>query len=235
MKPKYGDFTRGSQLIETFGMMFAAGLRPMLWVIGTLFSVSLGFLIWNDMESGDLYRCAMRFYSWFWDYLKLDPGKLVNVVGPGNTPVQNARRAGPRIPASPAVLAAAHHHLYSGVAVHGNRRAAGVLRLHLGLTVDRPAGAAPQSRARCNHRSRRRAGRPYRRLQQRQGEGRTRGRISAALRPVLATEGTAGHEEGAARGRRRTSPTPLPAFPIRGAPNRPICSASGRPAPASRQ
>jgi hypothetical protein len=88
MKPKYGDFTRGSQLIETFGMMFAAGLRPMLWVIGTVFSVSLGFLIWNDMESGDLYRCAMRFYSWFWDYLKLNPGKLVNVVGPGNTPVR---------------------------------------------------------------------------------------------------------------------------------------------------
>ena len=98
MKPKYGDFTRGSQLIETFGMMFAAGLRPMLWVIGTLFSVSLAFLIWNDMESGDLYRCAMRFYSWFWDYLKLDPGKPVNVVGPGNTPVRIAVGQVPEYP-----------------------------------------------------------------------------------------------------------------------------------------
>ena len=172
MKPKYGDFTRGSQLIETFGMMFAAGLRPMLWVIGTLFSVSLAFLIWNDMESGDLYRCAMRFYSWFWDYLKLDPGKARQRRRPRQYAGSNARWAGPGIPTSPAILAAAHHDLYSGIAVHGDRRAAGVLLLHLGLTVDRPAGAAPQSRAGCHHRSRRRTRRPYRGLQRGQGEGR---------------------------------------------------------------
>jgi len=88
MKPRYGDFTRGSQLIEAFGMMFAAGLKPMLWVIGTVFSVSLALLIYYNMQSEDLYRIGMRGYSWFWDYLKLDPMKPVNVVGPTNTPVK---------------------------------------------------------------------------------------------------------------------------------------------------
>ena len=88
MKPRYGDFTRGSQLIEAFSMMFAAGLKPMLWVIATLFSVSLGILIYVNMQSEDLYRVGMRGYSWFWEYLKLDPMKPVNVVGPGNTSVQ---------------------------------------------------------------------------------------------------------------------------------------------------
>ena len=37
MKPKHGDFTCGSQLIETFGVMLAAGHRPMLRDIDTLF------------------------------------------------------------------------------------------------------------------------------------------------------------------------------------------------------
>ena len=65
MKPKFGNFTRGSQIIEAFSMMFAAGLKPMLWVIVTLFSVSLGFLIWKNMEAADLYRVGMKGYSWF--------------------------------------------------------------------------------------------------------------------------------------------------------------------------
>jgi hypothetical protein len=39
MKPRRGNITRGSQLIETFSMLFAAGLKPMLWVLATLFLV----------------------------------------------------------------------------------------------------------------------------------------------------------------------------------------------------
>ena len=39
MKPRRGNITRGSQLIETFSMLFAAGLKPTLWVLATLFSV----------------------------------------------------------------------------------------------------------------------------------------------------------------------------------------------------
>lgn len=88
MKPRHGNFTRGSQLIETFSMLFAAGLRPMLWVLATLFSVSLAYLMWSSVQTDDYYRAIMRAYSWFWDYLKFDPNKLVNVVGPGNTPVR---------------------------------------------------------------------------------------------------------------------------------------------------
>lgn len=87
MKRRFGNFTRGSQLIETFSLMFAAGLKPMLWVTGTLLSVALGYLIWHDMKSEDLYRCTMRAYSWFWDYLKLSPEKPVAVVGPGGRSV----------------------------------------------------------------------------------------------------------------------------------------------------
>ena len=48
MKRSFGNFTRGSQLIETFGLMFAAGLKPMLWVVVTLLSVALGWLIWRE-------------------------------------------------------------------------------------------------------------------------------------------------------------------------------------------
>jgi len=40
------------------------------------------------MQAEDLYRIGMRGYSWFWDYLKLDPMKPVNVVGPRDTPVK---------------------------------------------------------------------------------------------------------------------------------------------------
>lgn len=88
MKAKFGDFTRGSQLIETFGLMFAAGLKPMAWALFTTLSAALGYLIWHDMSSDDLYRCIMRGYSWFWDFLSLDPKKPVSVVGPNNSPVK---------------------------------------------------------------------------------------------------------------------------------------------------
>ncbi|MFZ4747139.1 MAG: type IV secretion system DNA-binding domain-containing protein [Sphingomonas sp.] len=88
MKARFGDFTRGSQLIETFSLMFAAGLKPMLWVTGTMFSVMLGWMIWHDMTPDDLYRCIMRGYAWFWEYLKLDPAKLVAVVGTDGEPVK---------------------------------------------------------------------------------------------------------------------------------------------------
>lgn len=81
MKRSFGNFTRGSQLIETFGLMFAAGLKPMLWVVGTLLSVTVGWLIWRDMAQDDLYRCVMRIYAWAWDYLKFDAHKLVAVTG----------------------------------------------------------------------------------------------------------------------------------------------------------
>lgn len=87
MKRRFGDFTRGSQLIETFGLMFAAGLKPMMWVTGTLFSVTLAWLIWHDMSSNDLYRCIMRVYAWFWEYLKFSPAKEVAIVGANGIPV----------------------------------------------------------------------------------------------------------------------------------------------------
>jgi len=88
MKPRRGNFTRGSQLIETFSMLFATGLKPMLWVLATLFSVSLAYLMWSTVQTDDYYRAIMRAYSWFWDYVKFDPDKLVNVVGPGNKSVR---------------------------------------------------------------------------------------------------------------------------------------------------
>jgi type IV conjugative transfer system coupling protein TraD len=81
MKRSFGNFTRGSQLIETFGLMFAAGLKPMLWVVGTLLSVALAWLIWRNMAQDDLYRCVMRGYAWLWEYLKFDAHKLVAVTG----------------------------------------------------------------------------------------------------------------------------------------------------------
>jgi hypothetical protein len=62
MKPRRGNFTRGSQLIETFSMLFAAGLKPMLWVLATLFSVSLAYLMWSNVQTDDYYRAIMRAY-----------------------------------------------------------------------------------------------------------------------------------------------------------------------------
>lgn len=82
MKRSFGDFTRGSQLIETFGLMFAAGLKPMLWVTFTLWSVTTAWMVYAGVPQDDLYRCIMRVYAWFWDYMQFNADKVVGIVGP---------------------------------------------------------------------------------------------------------------------------------------------------------
>jgi type IV conjugative transfer system coupling protein TraD len=80
MRADRARFTRGSQLLESFSLMFLAGLRPMLWALFGIFSATLGWGWWTRMGEGDWYRCLMKAYAWLWDYIKLDPNKQLAIL-----------------------------------------------------------------------------------------------------------------------------------------------------------
>lgn len=84
MRTDRGHFTRGAQVLETFGLMFVAGLKPMMWGLSALFLIMLAINWWTGMGEGDWYRCLMKVYAAIWGYVRLSPDKLVAVLDAGN-------------------------------------------------------------------------------------------------------------------------------------------------------
>jgi len=80
MRADRARFTRGSQLLESFSLMFLAGLRPMLWALFVIFAVTLAWGWWTRMGEGDWYRCLMKAYALLWDYVRLNPDKQVAIL-----------------------------------------------------------------------------------------------------------------------------------------------------------
>jgi hypothetical protein len=77
MKRDLGNFTRGSQLIEHFGFMFAAGLKGPLIVA----LIVVGWLTWWTVSGGmsdhEVYLAWMRAYAAGYRFMEFDPTKDV--------------------------------------------------------------------------------------------------------------------------------------------------------------
>lgn len=79
MKRDLGNFTRGSQLIEHFGFMFAAGLKGPL-IVGVIVT---SWMTWWTVSSGmtdhEVYLAWMRVYAAGYRFMEFDPAHDVAV------------------------------------------------------------------------------------------------------------------------------------------------------------
>lgn len=79
MRSKFLDFTRGSQVAETVGMMFATSLRPMLLTTTAIIAGTIGYQLWRHTNDGDSYYWIMRGYASAWHYFGFDPTHIVGL------------------------------------------------------------------------------------------------------------------------------------------------------------
>ena len=77
MKRDLGNFTRGSQLIEHFGFMFAAGLKGPLIVALLTVSWMTWWLVSSGMSDYEVYLAWMRVYAAAYHFMEFDPAKDV--------------------------------------------------------------------------------------------------------------------------------------------------------------
>ncbi len=79
MKRNLGNFTRGSQLLGHFGFMFAAGLKLPL-IVGVILLAIVSYVqVKSSLTDHQLYLISMDIYARFYNFLELDPEKLVSI------------------------------------------------------------------------------------------------------------------------------------------------------------
>ncbi|QYE37222.1 type IV secretion system DNA-binding domain-containing protein (plasmid) [Polymorphobacter sp. PAMC 29334] len=79
MRGSFLDFTRGSQVAETVGMMFSTALRPMFWTIAGLLIMAIGYQLWTQTLHGDNYFWMMHSYASVWHYFEFNPSHLIGL------------------------------------------------------------------------------------------------------------------------------------------------------------
>ena len=79
MRGSFLDFTCGSQVAETVGMMFTTALRPIFWTVVGILLASIGYQVWQHTDHGDLYFWMMHSYADIWHYLNFNPGHLIGL------------------------------------------------------------------------------------------------------------------------------------------------------------
>ena len=79
MSRNLGHFTRGSQMLETFTMMFTAGLKPLVWTACLVVTLSVGLCLWRLTLPHDGYFCIMRAYTLGWDWMGFDAAKVFRI------------------------------------------------------------------------------------------------------------------------------------------------------------
>ena len=75
-------FTRGSQVVETMGLLFAAGLKPILWVVGIALSASIAWSVVTKLGGDDRYLATMHAYAVAWHWMEFGPDKVLQLHGP---------------------------------------------------------------------------------------------------------------------------------------------------------
>lgn len=79
MKQNLRNFTSGSQLLENFGLMFAAGLRLPFWITVAV----LGLAVWHEIDTGltqhEAYLCWLRLEALGYRYMEFDASRPVMV------------------------------------------------------------------------------------------------------------------------------------------------------------
>ena len=79
MRGSFLDFTRGSQVAETVGMMFTTALRPMFWTVMGILIAAIGYQVWQHTDHGDRYFWMMHSYADIWHYFSFNPGHLIGL------------------------------------------------------------------------------------------------------------------------------------------------------------
>lgn len=79
MKRNLKNFTRGSQLLENFGMMFAAGFKLPLWIAGISFALSAWWHCSTMLTEHTQYLALMHLEASIYHWFQFDPDKAVNI------------------------------------------------------------------------------------------------------------------------------------------------------------
>ena len=87
MRNGVASFTRGSQLFETFSLLFAAGLKPILWVVGIAFTASITWSIAMKLGGTNRYLCAMHAFAAAWHWMEFSGDKPLHLAPPGLPPI----------------------------------------------------------------------------------------------------------------------------------------------------
>ena len=79
MRSSFLEFTRGSQVAETVGMMFGTALRPMFWTVVAILLTAIGYQLWQHTDHGDDYYWMMHSYAAVWHYFAFNPDHLIGL------------------------------------------------------------------------------------------------------------------------------------------------------------
>ena len=79
MKTNLKNFTSGSQLLENFGLMFAAGLRLPFWIMVGVFGLAIYLQIDANLSHHASYLCWLRAEALGYRWFEFTPDKPVNV------------------------------------------------------------------------------------------------------------------------------------------------------------
>jgi hypothetical protein len=79
MKRDLGNFTRGSQLIEHFGFMFAAGLKGPLIISLIVMCWMTWWAVSEGMSDHEVYLAWMHVYGAGYRFMEFDPAHDVTV------------------------------------------------------------------------------------------------------------------------------------------------------------
>jgi type IV conjugative transfer system coupling protein TraD len=79
MKATLRNFTSGSQLLENFGLMFAAGLRLPFWITVGVFGLAIYLEMDASLSHHASYLCWLRLEALGYRWFDFSPAKAVNV------------------------------------------------------------------------------------------------------------------------------------------------------------
>lgn len=86
MSKNFKNFTSGSQLLESFSLMFAAGFKAPAWITLILFAGSCYWHFSTMLSDHAGYLALMKFEGICYNWFDFDPNKAVNIqTGSGGT------------------------------------------------------------------------------------------------------------------------------------------------------
>ena len=82
MKRNITDFNRGSQLIAHFAQMFAAGFKVPVFAAIAIYCWLCWYQVSTSLDEPALRLIVMKLYAEGWQFMELDPAKMVTLSSP---------------------------------------------------------------------------------------------------------------------------------------------------------
>jgi hypothetical protein len=80
-----GNFTRGSQLLNTQVLMWLQGIKMPVYMWLGVFAISYTAILSLTLDENNVQLISMRILSSLWDWISFDPMKQVNLRLPDNS------------------------------------------------------------------------------------------------------------------------------------------------------